>query len=59
MNVDAVGVPDNYKGFYNINKYHNQSLIGNKEYLIKKKEKIHINGNSSFINIPIPPHVNL
>ena len=39
MNLDAVVVPDNYKGFYNINTYHKQLLIGNNEYLDKKEMK--------------------
>lgn len=59
MNVDAVSAPDNYRGFFNINTYHRQSMIGNNEYLAKKIEKKYIAGNSSFISVPIPPHVNL
>jgi len=59
MNLDAVVVPDNYKGFYNINTYHKQLLIGNNEYLDKKEMKDYIGGNSSFISIPVPPHINL
>ena len=59
MNVDAVVVPDNYIGFYDINTYHKQYLIGNNEYLNKKEKKNYIRGNSSFISVPVPPHVNL
>lgn len=59
MNLDAVNIPDNYISFYNINTYHKQSLIGNKEYLDKKELTDYIGGNSSFISIPIPPHINL
>mgnify|MGYP000942700352 CR=1 FL=1 len=59
MNVDAVPTPENYKGSFNLNNYHRQNFIGNYEYLTKKLEKKYIAGNSSFISIPIPPHVNL
>ena len=59
MNEDAVSTPNNYKGFFNLRSHLNQSLIGNNEYLTKKEEKSYINVNSSFISIPIPPHVKL
>ena len=59
MNLDAVMVPENYIGSYNINTYHRQFLIGNNEYLVKEEMKDYIGGNSSFISVPVPPHVNL
>lgn len=59
LNVDAGVVPDNYKELYNINNYHKQYLIGNKDYLRKKNIKDYIGGNTSFISIPVAPHVNL
>ncbi len=61
LNVDAVIIPVNYKETYNINTYHKQLLLGNKEYLNSKKDnfKKYIGGNSSFISVPVPPHVNV
>jgi hypothetical protein len=59
LNVDAVVVPENYKEFYDINTYHKQLLLGNREFLAKKEMKNYIGGNSSFISVPVPPHVNL
>lgn len=59
MNLDAVIVPDNYKGFYNINTYHKQYLIGNNEYFDKLNLNEYIGGNSSFIKVRVPPHINL
>lgn len=59
MNVDAGFIPENYKEIYNINTYHQQHLIGKNEYLAKKEIKNYIGGNSSFISVPVPPHVNL
>ena len=59
LNVDAVVIPDNYKESYNINTYHKQLLLGNWEFLAKKDIKNYIGGNSSFISVPVPPHVNL
>lgn len=52
-------IPENYKEIFNINNYHKQETIGNREYLSKKEIKNYIGGNSSFISIPVPPHVNL
>jgi hypothetical protein len=59
MNLDAVIVPDNYMGFYNINTYHKQNLIGNNEYFDKLELNKYIGGNSSFLNVRVPPHINL
>lgn len=59
MNLDAVITPENYIGFFSLNRNIKQSLIGNNDYLSKKIEKKFISGNSSFISVPIPPHVNL
>ncbi len=59
MNVDAGFIKENYKEIYNINTYHKQHLIGNNQYLPKKEQRNYIGGNSSFISIPFPPHVNV
>lgn len=57
--MDAVFIPENYKEIYNINTYHKQLLLGNREFLAKKENKNYIGGNSSFISVPVPPHINL
>ena len=61
MNVDAVIIPDHFKGSYDINTHHKQFLIGNCEYLSKEGNNTnnYIGGNSSFISVRVPPHVNL
>lgn len=59
LNLDAVSIPENYREIYNINTYHKQHLIGNKEYLSKKEIKNYIGGNSSCKSVPVPPHINL
>lgn len=59
LNVDAVVTPENYGETYNINTYHRQHLIGNKEFLSKKVFRNYLGGNSSFKSVPVPPHVNM
>lgn len=59
LNVDAVNIPEYYKEMYDINTYYTQKNIGNKEFLGQKEYKDYIGGNSSFISVRVPPHVNL
>ena len=59
MNLDAVVTPENYRGFFSLNKNIRQSNFGNNTYLAKKIERKYISGNSSFKSVPNPPHVNL
>ncbi len=57
MNVDAVLCPDNYKYLYNIDFMSNQELLGKHEYINNKL--VYGQGNTSFLPISIPPHVDL
>jgi hypothetical protein len=64
MNLDAVSIPDNYKGIFSLNSINykqRENIIGNKEYLIKKIDSSfnYTPGSSSYKSITNPSHINL
>jgi len=58
LNTDAVVCPDSYRDLYNININSRQTFLGNSDQL-SFTDIVYGAGNTSFLSIATPPHVNL